>query len=164
MNPEMFNVFVSYSTSDLQNVEELKNSLVGSGINVFVAEHSVLASETLSDKISTAIAACDLVILLWSSNAKASEWVSQEIGKAHSLHKTILPLVLEDGLHLPGFISGLKYLPVFKDRQTAMSQAHAFVMEQLQAKQVVARRKEEEEKTRNFLVVGGLLFWLFSQK
>ncbi len=107
----MFKVFVSYSTHDLRNVNELQQSLDGTGVEVFVAEHSVLPSEHLSAKISSAISACDLFVLLWSENAKASEWVSQEIGKAHSLHKKILPLVLTEGLNLPGFISNLKYLP-----------------------------------------------------
>jgi len=40
--------------------------------------------------------------LLWSKNAQASEWVSQEIGTAHGSQKPILPFVLEQGLALPG--------------------------------------------------------------
>lgn len=159
----MFKVFVSYSTHDLRNVTELQQSLVGTGVEVFVAEHSVLPSEHLSAKISSAIASCDLFVLLWSENAKASEWVSQEIGKAHSLNKQILPLVLTAGLDLPGFIRDLKYLPVFQNQQAAMVQAQDFIIKQFQAKQV-AVRQQEEEKTRNLLVLGGLALWLFSQK
>lgn len=160
----MFNVFVSYSTHDLKNVAQLQQSLTGTGVKVFVAEHSVSPSEILSDKISTAIEACDLFVLLWSSNAKASEWVAQEIGKAHSLQKTILPLVLEEGLELPGFISGLKYLPVFRNPQAAIAQAQAFVLKQFETKQATLRQKQEQENARNFLVLGGLVLWLFSQK
>jgi TIR domain len=159
----MFKVFVSYSTHDLKNVTELQQSLVGTGVEVFVAEHSVTASEPLSEKISSAIGACDLFVLLWSANAKASDWVPQEIGKAHSLNKTILPLVLDDGLALPGFISGLKYLPVFRDPQAAMAQAQDFVLKQFQAKQAAIRQKEQEN-ARNLLVLGGVLLWLFNQK
>lgn len=159
----MFKVFISYSTHDLKNVTELRQSLVGTGVEVFVAEHSVTASEPLSEKISAAIGACDLFVLLWSANAKASDWVPQEIGKAHSLQKTILPLVLEDGLPLPGFISGLKYLPVFRNPQAAMAQAQDFVLKQFQAKQAAARQKEQEN-ARNLLVLGGLVLWLFNQK
>lgn len=159
----MFKVFISYSTHDLTNVTELQKSLIGTGVEVFVAEHSVAASEPLSDKISSAIGACDLFILLWSANAKASEWVPQEIGKAHSLQKTILPLILEEGLALPGFISGLKYLPVFRDQQAAMAQAQEFVLKQFQAKQD-ALRKKEQDNAKNLLVLGGLIFWMFSQK
>lgn len=159
----MFKVFISYSTHDLKNVAELRQSLVGTGVEAFIAEHSVAASQPLSETISAAIATCDLFVLLWSANAKASEWVPQEIGKAHSLNKTILPLVLEEGLDLPGFICGLKYLPVFRDPQAAMAQAQEFILKQFEAKQAAARQKEQEQ-ARNVLVLGGLLLWLFSQK
>ena len=160
----MFKVFISYSTHDLNSVTELHQSLNGTGVEVFVAEHSVVASEPLSDRISSAITACDLFILLWSANARASDWVPQEIGKAHSLNKTILPLVLDDGLALPGFISGLKYLPVFRDRQAAMAQAQELVLKAFQAKQAAAVRQKEQETARNLLVLGGLVFLLFNQK
>lgn len=159
----MFKVFISYSTHDLKNVTELRQSLVGTGVEVFVAEHSVAAGEPLSEKISSAIGACDLFVLLWSANARASEWVSQEIGKAHSLQRTILPLVLEEGLALPGFIGGLKYLPVFRDPQAAMAQAQELVLKQFEAKQAALREKEQDN-ARNLLVLGGLVLWLFSQK
>lgn len=159
----MFKVFVSYSTHDLKNVTELQQSLVGTAVEVFVAEHSVIPSELLSEKISAAIVDCDLFVLLWSAKAKASDWVPQEIGKAHSLQKTILPLVLDEGLDLPGFISGLKYLPVYLDPQASMAQVQEFVLKKFQAKQDAIRLKEQEN-TRNFLVLGGLILWLFNQK
>jgi hypothetical protein len=159
----MFKIFVSYSTHDLRNVTELQQSLVGTGVEVFVAEHSVTPSEPLSEKISSAIATCDLFVLLWSANAKASDWVPQEIGKAHSLQKTILPLVLDEGLVLPGFINGLKYISVFRDPQAAMAQTQQIVLNRFQAKQAAIRQKEQEN-ARNLLVLGGLVLWLFSQK
>lgn len=159
----MFKVFVSYSTHDLNNVEQLQQSLKGSGIEVFVAEHSVVASEVLATKISAAIAACDLFVLVWSENARVSEWVPQEIGKAHSLGKPILPLVLTEGLHLPAFINDLKYLPVFKDPQWAMGEAQKFIMDQYLQKQRAAKEKEEEN-LKGLFVLGGIALWLFSQK
>ena len=160
----MFKVFVSYSTHDLKNVAQLQESLVGTGVEVFVAEHSVAGGEPLSEKISAAIVACDLFVVLWSANAKASDWVPQEIGKAHSLEKTILPLLLEEGLTLPGFIGGIKYIPVFADPRAAMTQAQDIVLKQFQAKQAAAATRKKEEETRNLLVVGGVLWWLLSQK
>jgi hypothetical protein len=159
----MFSIFVSYSTHDLKNVSQLQQSLTGTGVEVFVAEHSVHASEPLSDTISSAISGCDLFVLLWSKNAKASEWVSQEIGKAHSLGKTILPLVIDEGLSLPGFISGLKYIPVFRNPEAAIAEAQNVVLRHFQTKQALATQKEQEN-ARNLLVLGGLVLWLFSQK
>lgn len=54
----MFKVFISYSTRDLNSVTELHQSLNGTGVEVFVAEHSVSASEPLTDKISSATFGC----------------------------------------------------------------------------------------------------------
>ena len=68
----------------------------------------------------TAILACDLFVLLWSKNAMASEWISQEIGIAHGNHKPILPFVLELGLSLPGFIKELRYVSAYQNPQQAM--------------------------------------------
>lgn len=148
---------------DLKNVTELQQSLFGTGVEVFVAGHSVSSSEQLSERISAAIAACDLFVLLWSAGAKASEWVQQEIGKAHSLGQTILPLVFEEEVDLPGFISGLKYLPVYRDPQASMAYVQRFVLDQYRTKQSAIRQKEQEE-IRNLLVLGGLIFWLLNQK
>lgn len=159
----MFKVFISYSTHDLNNVTELQQSLVGTGVEVFVAEHSVIPSQQLSETISFAIASCDLFIVLWSAQAKASEWVSQEIGKAHSLGKTIYPLVLDEGLALPGFINGLKYIPVFKDPTAAIAQTQKFVLDSFQTKQAAMKQKEQSD-ARSLLVLGGLVLWLFNQK
>jgi len=159
----MLNVFVSYSSQDLENVGILQQSLSGTGVKVFVAEHSVQPSEDLSKTISDAIYSCDLFVLLWSQNAKGSEWVSQEIGKAHSLGKRILPLVLTEGLHLPGFISGLKYIPVHENPQEAMENAKEVILDQLQKKQVAFEKKKQND-TLLLIGIGVFLFWAFIQK
>jgi len=159
----MFKAFVSYSTHDLKNVAELQQSLVGTGVEVFVAEHSVIPSEPLPEKISSAIAACDLFVLLWSTNAKNSEWVSQEIGKAHSLNKQILPLVLTEGLTLPGFINGLKYLPVYQNPAAAIQQARTIVVDRFNAKRTEIEKQKQSEALA-LLGLGALFLWAISQK
>lgn len=168
----MFKVFVSYSTFDLQNVAELQRALAGTGVQVFVVEHSVLPSQALAPTISRAIAACDLFVLIWSKNAKASEWVSQEIGQAHSLRKQILPLVLTEGMALPGFISGLKYVPVFKDPAKGIVSARNVMLRLFQAKQAALfgqqaaemQKKQKEKENIALLGIGALFLWAVSQK
>jgi len=159
----MFKVFVSYSTHDLTNVAQLQQSLSGTGVEVFVAENSVIPGQPLSEKISSAIASCDLFVLIWSVNAKNSEWVSQEIGKAHSLNKQILPLVLTNGLTLPGFISELKYLPVFKDPEAEILKARTIVLDGLNAKRALVAKQKQGEAIA-WLGVGAFVLWAFSQK
>jgi hypothetical protein len=71
--------------------------------------------------------ACDLFVLLWSRNSKASDYVPQEIGIARGCNKTILPIVLEQGLAVPGFAADLKYLPAYKDYGQALTWLQQFV-------------------------------------
>lgn len=155
----MFRVFVSYSSIDLTNVAELRQAILDTGVDLFIAEHSVRPSEHLSEAISKAIAECDLFVLLWSSNAGQSAWVPQEIGKAHSLKKQILPLVLTPGLELPGFIRELKYIPVYENTVAGHAKARALVLEMLDAKLLKAQKDNLV-----LLGFGALILWAFSQK
>lgn len=149
-----FKLFISYSTRDLPQVELLQQQLVGTSIEVFVAEHSVRPSEDLAPRIGAAIAGCDLFVLLWSENAKASEWVPQEIGRATALGKQILPLVLSDTVTLPGFIQSLKYLAVHKDPAGSFQAARKMILEEYEKKNtaIAAAVKEKSEKDALTLV------------
>ena len=160
-----FKVFISYSTHDLEHVDLLRQQLASTPVSVFIAEHSVRPGNELTSEISKAIQECDLFVLLWSGNAKDSDWVSQEIGKAHALNKEILPLMLTEGLSLPGFISDLKWLPVFSDSKVALEQARNIVTSQYNTKISLAQQKEQEQKNALALMsLGALLLWAFSQK
>lgn len=158
-----FKIFVSYSTHDLDQVNLLRQQLVSTPVSIFVAEHSVLPSQELPKEISKAIQDCDLFVVLWSENARDSEWVSQEIGRASALQKTILPLVLTEGLNLPGFISSLKYIPVFREPNLALSQAREIAMSEYNKK--LTQQKEQEQKNTLVLMgVGALFLWAINQK
>ena len=99
------------------------------------------------------------------SDSRAWELVPQvlEIGKAHSSGKRILPLVLTEGLHLPGFISGLKYIPVYKNLEDAMTKAKRIILDQLQIKQAALEKKKQND-TLVLIGIGAFLLWAFSQK
>ncbi len=71
-----------------------------------------------------AIKSSDLFLLLWSDNARGSEWVPQEIGVARGAEKAIIPIVLHQGLALPGFINDLKYLEVYSDPMASVQWLH----------------------------------------
>lgn len=107
-----YNVVVSYSTKNLHVAQWIRDTLHQPGhVEVFVAEYSVQPSQPLNEEILRAIRGCDLFVLLWSSDARSSDYVPQEIGIATGCNKTILPVVMEAGVPVPGFISHLKYLP-----------------------------------------------------
>ncbi|TXH06129.1 MAG: toll/interleukin-1 receptor domain-containing protein [Nevskiaceae bacterium] len=148
-------VFISYSTKDIQIVDFVKSMLAGARVQVFVAEYSVAPGTPLSPAIITAIKQCDLFILLWSQNSRASEWVPQEIGIAKCEGKKIVPVVLQSNLHLPGFISDLKYLDVPKNPQGAFTWLRDNVVSQASEKQ--------KQESAAWLAIGGALLWLLSR-
>lgn len=131
-----YSVFVSYSTSDLDTANALRTWITHAGAQVFLAEYSVIPSAPLATEIIQAIKRCDLFLLLWSHNAQGSEWVPQEIGIAKGADKPIMPVVMHEGLELPGFIRNLKYLALHKDPQASVRWLHDHV---------VARMKKKDE-------------------
>ena len=159
-----FKVFVSYSTYDLAHVENLQQQLVGNPVELFVAEHSVSPSQDLAQSINTAIEECDLFVLVWSKNAQASPWVSQEIGKATALRKKILPLVLDEGMQLPGFIQNLKYLPVHEDPVGSLTRARNMIVKAYEERKQRESAEAQSEKDKLALMgIGAFLLWAFSK-
>ena len=150
-----FRVFISYSTRDLTRTAQVKQLLEDAGAQVFVAEYSLPAGAELAREIITAIKACDLFVLLWSHHARNSEWVPQEIGVAKGHDKPVIPVVLHAGAEVPGFLRGLKYLPLFKDPRKAL----AWLQRHVATK--VAQRSQAEGVT--WLGITGVLLWLAAQ-
>ncbi len=160
-----FNIFVSYSTHDLWQVQALQKQIENTPIKIFVAESSVSPSQELAPSISKAIKECDLFIVLWSKNAKDSDWVAQEIGKATAYKKKILPLILEEGLSLPGFISGLKYLPIFQNSEQELQKAKQFIESEYNSKKNIATQKQKDKEGVIIgMGIGALLLWAINQK
>jgi len=149
-------IFISYSSKDLSVVNFVRSMLIGSPVEVFIAEYSVAPGQSLSPSIISAIKLCDLFVLLWSKNSEDSQWVPQEIGIATAENKQIIPVVLQSGLKLPGFIGDLKYLDVPKDPQGAFTWLRDNVFAKANAKQ--------QQEAVAWLAIGGALLWLLSRK
>lgn len=160
-----FKIFVSYSSCDMEHVEKLREQLRPTPVKLFVAEDSIRPGGELSKEITRAITSCDLFLVIWSKNAKASDWVSQEIGQALALHKPIVPLVLDPDCLPSGFIEGIKYIRVFENHALGISNAEKIAMEAYAAKMRSLRTQEQGSK--DGLVVLGLaavLLWAFTRK
>ena len=151
-----FKVFISYSTKDIEIVQHLKSMLQSSEEEVFVAEYSVTPGQLLHAEIITAIKSCNLFILLWSENSRASEWVPQEIGIATGEKKTLIPVVLQPSMTLPGFIQDRKYLSAHNNPEEAFGWLKANVFEQAQ--------KQAKSEGLVWLGLGAAFLWLLSQK
>lgn len=151
-----YRVFISYSTNDFPIVEHVRRLLTSPEVDVFIAEYSVSPSQVLDEKVLAAIKSCDLFVLLWSRNSMASEWVPQEIGVARGVDKTILPIVLEDGLNLPAFIRDLKYLPAYRNP----AESYLWLQQHILSK----AQKQQQTSALVLLGIAAALLWLLSQK
>jgi hypothetical protein len=150
-----YKLFVSYATADLAIVDKLREFFAEAEISVFAAEYNVVPGSPLSPTIEKAIRDCDLFLLLWSSRSRASDWVGQEIGLAKGQKKTILPVVLEPDLQLPGFISDLKYLAAHKNPERALAWLKKNIFSRAAAK--------DKQEGLVWLGLGAGLVWLLSQ-
>jgi hypothetical protein len=147
-----YKVFISYSTKDLYMADLARNSLSIAGVEVFLAEYSVQPSARLNLEIELALRGCDLFVLLWSRNSKASDYVPQEIGMARACGKTILPMVMESGLAVPGFVSDLKYIPAYQNPAQSLAWVQAFVAQN-------AAQQQQQTSTLVILALLGLIVW-----
>src|SRR5271157_51459 len=153
-----YNVFISYSSKNLHIVDWARSTLAQPGVTeVFAAEYSVLPSHVLNDAIIRAIRGCDLFVLLWSHDARTSDYVPQEIGIAVGCNKPILPVVMEENVTVPGFITNLKYLAAHKNWDGSFEWLAQFVHDNA--------TKLQNAKALGALAVtilGGI--WLFGDK
>lgn len=150
-----FTTFISYSTRDIALATKTKELLEQTGSQVFLAQYSLAPGASLSSDITKAIKCCDLFILLWGRNSQSSEWVPQEIGIARGAERAILPVLLDRGMELPGFIKDLKYLAVYENPASALEWL----------RQSVFQRVKQKEKTDGlvWLGIGAAVVWLLSQ-
>lgn len=149
-----YKVFISYATKDLPVVNHVRSLLTDVSIDVYIAEYSALPGTVLDENIKAALKACDLFILFWSQHSKSSEWVPQEIGIAVEANKTIMPVVLEPNLALPGFIKKLKYLAAYQN-PNALNWVRMNVFER-------AREKQKKDGLV-WLGIGAAVLWLLSR-
>ena len=152
-----YSVFISYATKNLHIVDWALQTLASPGrTEIFAAEYSVIPGQVLNEEIKAALRKCDLFLLLYSHEANASNYVQQEIGFAVGINKTVLPVVMEPNLPVPGFISELKYLPAHKNWEGSFQWLAAFIHQE-------SASQSDKEKLGALLAMflGGL--WLFGQ-
>lgn len=147
-----FNVFISYSTNDIETVDQFKTLLNNPIINVFVAEYSVTPGESLNERIMPAIENCHIFLLLYSKSSEQSEWVAKEIELAKAHNKYILPVLLDDDAKLPAYLGDIKYLPAHAKPDEAMKFVSTHISQQAE--------KMKKNSVLIGLIMGGALIWL----
>lgn len=72
-------IFISYSSLDRPWAAKLNQALQAKGIKTFFDDRDLEAGKSWDRQLATALRDSRHLVVLWSENAKASDWVSMEI-------------------------------------------------------------------------------------
>ena len=89
-------VFISYSRSDSDFVNDLANRLREAGCKVWQDISGLRGGQTWASEIDRAVRDSDALIVVLSPESSASEWVQKETLLAMKLHKPIVPILLRE--------------------------------------------------------------------
>jgi hypothetical protein len=99
-----FDVFLSHSEEDYPVlISQVKDLLTRTKINAYIYQAFQKPGGSLIDMVADAIRDSSIVVVFLTRNSVNSPWVNQEIGLAHGLGKTIIPVV-EENLTYSGLI------------------------------------------------------------
>ena len=90
----MVDVFVSYSSSDRERVRPLVDRLTAEGCSVWWDRHIESGSQW-DTQIENALETARCVVVVWTANSVASDWVRNEAIEAQQANK-LVPVMLED--------------------------------------------------------------------
>ena len=113
---QIFNVFISHASEDMDLVDTFADVLSWNNINPLVAEYYQEPGKLLwKEKIKRLINECHYFVVLYTYNGQNKVKVHQEIGSAGVLGRRIIVL-LEEGIDrkaLPGYLEGLEVVENF---------------------------------------------------
>lgn len=92
----LHDVFISYSTKDIESAEKVRQILEQNRIACWMAPEDIPSGSNYAKEIPQAIRACRIFLLILSDNAQKSNWVVKELDNAVNCGKIIMPLMLED--------------------------------------------------------------------
>ena len=130
-------VFISYSTKDKTVADAACATLEARGIHCWIAPRDVPPAHEWAAAIVEAIQGCQIFLLVFSHEAKASPQVRREVAQAANSGKQILTLRIED-VHPEGdlkyYLDGLHWLdaitkPLEAQLQTLVKECTAMLAE-----------------------------------
>lgn len=89
-------VFISHSSKDKAVADEICERLERVGIGCWIAPRDVPAGHPYGEAILNGIEACAVFLLIWSENSNNSLPVANEIERAYSYQKLIVPLRIRE--------------------------------------------------------------------
>ncbi len=91
-----FNVFVSYSRKDSEQVLSIVDKLEERGLTVWIDRDGIMSGDAFKSVIVQAIKNSDVFLFFSSGNSNTSPWTVKEVDAAVYLKKSIIPIRLDD--------------------------------------------------------------------
>src|SRR6185437_8417592 len=95
----MSDIFVSYSSKDRDRAGHVARALQARGWSVWW-DRTIPPGRQFDDVIEEALDAARCVVVLWTNDSAASDWVRNEASEAVS-KKALIPALLEPGVKIP---------------------------------------------------------------
>ena len=99
----LYDVFLSYARADAERIQPLRDELRRLGYRVFFDVQSIDPGEKWKDRLDRSIRNSRTLVLCWSENARASDYITFEYSRAEALKKRVFPWLL-DGTPLPAML------------------------------------------------------------
>lgn len=95
-------IFISYSTEDRAVADDLCAALESSGLSCWIAPRNIEPGSNWSASIMKAIAACRMMVLIFSSKSNESTHVVREILHAVEKRRQVFPIRIEEVIPTEG--------------------------------------------------------------
>jgi hypothetical protein len=92
---QQLSIFISYARKDAERVAKLLDLISTSIAQVWVDKSGIQPGESFPDAILDAIESTNWLLLVWSRNSEASNWVNKEWTHALSIGKQVVPIRLD---------------------------------------------------------------------
>ncbi len=89
-------VFISYKAEEIEEASWVKSVLESNGISCWMAPACIPGGSSYAVEIPQAIRQAKVFVLILSSRAQSSRWVSREVDLAINEGKIVLPFMLEN--------------------------------------------------------------------
>lgn len=109
-------VFISHASKDKRLAQQVVGLLEASGVTCWMAPRDIPAGQSYGESIAHAIEGCSVFLLLLTDASNASMPVANEVERAFSYQKTIVPLRLRDvapSKKIEYYVSGAQWVDAF---------------------------------------------------
>ena len=117
-------IFISYASTEKALADRIRKQLTERGLECWMAPESILPGSNYADDIPLAISSCSALLVILSGESQKSIWVPKELDMAFNLHKTIIPLHVDESpitLKFQFYFSNVQQVDAHKELNTVLN-------------------------------------------